>query len=83
MGSFSGWVARRLALESKGGARPVQMPKGDSNKISVDAPKDRIPGGRRETGMDSRPKRLRTRGSKNRDAIQGFQEQGCDQLPST
>ena len=74
MGSFSDWVEGRLALESRGASRPVQMPKGDSNKVGFEVPKDRIAGGRRETSMDSRPKRLRTRGSKNRDAMrdQGF-----------
>lgn len=67
--SFSDWVGRRLALEAKRAPRPVQMPKEKSNKIEVGDPKERIPVGRRDTTMDSRPKRLRTRGANRRDAM--------------
>lgn len=69
--SFSDWVGRRLALEDKRTPKPVQMPKGDSNKIDFKDAKERIPGGRRNTAMDSRPKRLRTRGARERDAMRG------------
>lgn len=69
--SFSGWLGNRLAMEAKGGSQPVQMPKGDSSKIEFRDAKERIPGGRRNTAMDSRPKRLRTRGARERDAMRG------------
>jgi hypothetical protein len=67
--SFSGWMGRRLALEAKGHAKPVQMPKEKSNKIEFEDAKERIPVGRKNTSMDSRPKRLRTRGSQKRGAM--------------
>jgi len=71
--SFSNWASRRAVLESKGGPKPVQMPKEKSNKIEVKDAKQRVPGGRRDTAMDSRPKRMRTRGDRDRGAI-GDQE---------
>jgi hypothetical protein len=71
--SFSDWVGRRTVLESKGGPKPVQMPKERSNKVKFKDVKQRVPGGRRDTTMDSRPKRMRTRGDRNRGAI-GNQE---------
>jgi len=67
--SFSDWMGRRLALEAKGPPKPVQMPKEKSSRIEVKDAKERVPVGRRNTSMDSRPKRLRTRGSRNRAAV--------------
>jgi len=67
--SFVGWMGRRLALEAKGHAKPVQMPKEKSSRIEFRDAKERVPVGRRNTSMDSRPKRLRTRGSQNRGAM--------------
>lgn len=67
--SFSSWLGNRLALESKGGSQPVVMPKETSSKVEFRDAKERIPGGRRNTTMDSRPKRLRTRGARKRDAM--------------
>lgn len=69
--SFSSWLKGRLALEAKGRPQPVQMPKVDSNKIEFKKPNERKKGGRRDTTMDTRPKRERTRGDRNRKAIRG------------
>lgn len=66
--SFSSWLGNRLALESKGGSQPVVMPKETSSKVEFRDAKQRVPGGRRNTAMDSRPKRMRTRGDRKRGA---------------
>lgn len=63
---FSEWVI--LREEKK--PQPVIMPKQISNKLIIKEPKDRLPTGRKETSFDSRPKRLRTRGSQNRKELQ-------------
>jgi hypothetical protein len=62
-------MQNRLAIESKGHSKPVQMPKDNSNKIEIKDAKERVPVGRKNTTMDSRPKRLRTRESQKRGAI--------------
>jgi hypothetical protein len=58
-----------VRLEAKGHAKPVQPPKEKSNKIEFEDAKERIPVGRKNTTMDSRPKRMRTRGSQKRGAM--------------
>lgn len=65
---FSEWINKKINENKK--PQPVQMPNQTSNKISIDPGKDRIPGGRKNTFFDSRPKRLRTRGSQNRKELQ-------------
>ena len=65
---FSEWINKKINEGKK--PQPVQMPTQTSSKISVNPGKDRIPSGRKNTSFDSRPKRLRTRGSQNRKELQ-------------
>lgn len=68
--SFSKWVKNRMFAEAKKKPQPVQMPKEDSTKIEVPKVKERKSGGRKNTTMDTTPKRTRTRGDASRKSIE-------------
>jgi hypothetical protein len=67
---FSSWLDERVLSEGRKGGKssPVQMPKEDSNVIKTPPSKPWLAGGRRETSFKSE-KEKRTRGEKNRKAI--------------
>ena len=63
--NFTNW----MKLQESKNTQKVEMPKKQTNVIDFKQPKERIPGGRKNTTFNSRPKRLRTRGDEKRRAI--------------
>lgn len=68
MRSFGEWFLLKEGSKKRA-SQPVQMPEVQTNKIKIRKPKDRLPGGRRDTSFSDEANK-RTRGSVNRKAIE-------------